>query len=210
MSNYAKSAAGLIGIWFIFTLSASVLHLYEGRPNQPPLALGLTVLTPIVVFAAWFALSSGFRAFALSLDPRILTLLQSWRIAGFVFLVLAEYHILPKIFAMPAGFGDMLVGATAPLAAFFLATGRRRGGFIAWQILGITDLVVAVLTGTLAFLIDPHGVSTAAMAVLPMSLIPTFAVPLFLVLHMLCIAQAIRWQPRASASVEPRHFSATA
>jgi hypothetical protein len=37
------------------------------------------------------------------------------------------------------------------------------------------------------------------MTVLPLSLIPTFAVPLLFILHVICIAQARRWseQPRA-------------
>jgi hypothetical protein len=32
------------------------------------------------------------------------------------------------------------------------------------------------------------------MTVLPMSLIPTFAVPLFMILHFISIAQARQWQ----------------
>jgi hypothetical protein len=37
------------------------------------------------------------------------------------------------------------------------------------------------------------------MTVLPLSLIPTFAVPLFLILHIICIAQARQWQESALA-----------
>lgn len=33
------------------------------------------------------------------------------------------------------------------------------------------------------------------MTVLPLSLIPTFAVPLLLILHVIAMAQAARWQP---------------
>ena len=32
------------------------------------------------------------------------------------------------------------------------------------------------------------------MTALPLSLIPTFAVPLFFILHVICIAQATRWR----------------
>jgi hypothetical protein len=42
--------------------------------------------------------------------------------------------------------------------------------------------------------IDPHGISASAMTVLPMSLIPTFGVPLFMILHFISIAQARQWQ----------------
>ena len=62
------------------------------------------------------------------------------------------------------------------------------------QLLGITDLVNAVGMGVAARFINPHGIATSAMTVLPMSLIPTFAVPLFMILHFISIAQARQWQ----------------
>lgn len=55
------------------------------------------------------------------------------------------------------------------------------------------DLVTAVVLGALAKVIDPQGIPTNAMTVLPLSLIPTFAVPLLLILHIICVVQAIRW-----------------
>lgn len=191
MSRYGKLTAWLIAAWFAFSFGASALHVYRTGPNQPPLTFGVAFLTPLVAFLAWFGLSPRFREFALSLNPRVLTFIHSWRAGGMVFLVLASFGILPWLFALPAGLGDMAIGATASYAAFQLATHRRR--FIRWQVLGILDLVVAVLLGTLTGFIEPHAVPTSAMTVLPMSLIPTFAVPLFLIFHIVCIAQARRW-----------------
>jgi hypothetical protein len=208
MSNYAKLTTWLIAAWFAVALGASALNLIRTAPNQPPLPLGLAAIVPILVFAAWFARSASFRDFTLALNPRILTLVQSWRIAGFVFLVLAAYGILPDLLAMPAGWGDIFIGATALPAAFMLATPRRRGGFLLWQILGIVDLVNAVLLGALAHVIHPHGIQTSAMTVLPMSLIPTFAVPLFLILHLICIAQALRWPAQQNQPGAQQPYSA--
>jgi hypothetical protein len=210
MSRYAKLTAGLIAAWLSFSLVASALHLYRNGPGQPPLALGLAVLTPIVAFLAWFARSPQFRQFALSLDPRSLTFVQSWRVAGFVFLVLAAYGILPRAFALPAGWGDIFIGASAPLVGWKLASANHRRSFMLWQALGITDLVMAVSMGTLAGIIDPHGIPTSAMTVLPLSLIPTFAVPLLLILHVICIAQATRWpvRPAVTAGAQPRSQAA--
>jgi hypothetical protein len=193
MSKYAKLSAGLLAAWLVFSLFSSALHLYSNAPNTPPIALGLAVLTPIVLFLVWFASSPGFRQFVLSLSPRTLTLVQTMRIAGIVFLVLGAYKILPAFFALSAGWGDIAIGVTAPFAAVWLANPAHRKGFILWQLLGITDLVNALALGTLAGFIDPHGISTAAMTVLPMSYIPTFAVPLFLILHIISITQARRW-----------------
>jgi hypothetical protein len=193
MSQYAKLSTGLLAVWLMFALFSSALHLYQNAPNTPPIAFGIAVATPIVLFLVWFASSPGFREFVLGLSPRALTLVHSMRIAGFVFLVLATYKILPAFFALSAGWGDIAIGATAAFAAFRLANPAHRKGFIFWQILGIADLVNALALGALAGVIDPHGIPTTAMTVLPMSYIPTFAVPLFLILHIICIAQARRW-----------------
>ena len=196
MKNYAKLTSWLIGAWFVLILATSALHLLSAAPGQPPLAFGLAAIMPIVVFLVWFAASPAFRRFALSLSPRVLTLVQSWRIGGFVFLVLATYGVLPRMFAWPAGWGDITIGATAAFVALKLAVPRHRTSFIVWQLLGVADLVTAVTLGTLANVIDPQGIPTSAMTFLPMSLIPTFAVPLFFILHIVCIAQATQWRAR--------------
>jgi len=98
------------------------------------------------------------------------------------------------MFAYPAGYGDMLIGVTASLAAWQLARPSRQRAFIAWQVLGLADLVNAVATGTLSGLLEPHGVPMLPMTVLPLSLVPTFLVPLFFIFHVICIAQARGWR----------------
>lgn len=204
-TKYRNLTAGLIAAWFIFSLSASALHLFKTDPSRPPLPLLVGVLTPIALFFLWYQTSEGFREFTLSLNPRTLTLVHVWRIEAFTFLVLYTYGILPGSFALPAGWGDIAVGATALPVALTLANSNHRKSFILWQLLGITDLVSAITLGAVARFITPqefsssNGITTAPMTVLPLSLIPTFAVPLLFILHVICIAQARRWseQPRA-------------
>jgi hypothetical protein len=194
MTKYAKLVAGLIAAWFVFSLTAAALHLFTTTgPDKPPLAFGLAVLTPIVLFLVWFATSARLREFTMSLNPRRLTMIHSLRVEGFVFLVLATYGILPSLFALPAGWGDIAIGATASFVALKLANPGHRRAFLIWQLLGVADLATAATLGPLAQVIDPHGISSYAMTVLPLSLIPTFAVPLFLILHFICILQARRW-----------------
>jgi hypothetical protein len=193
-TSYGKLTAVLIAAWFVFALSASLLHWFKNGANRIGLAVAVAAVVPIVVFALWFATSEKFRRFTLSLDPRTLTLAQSWRIVGFTFVVLEARGLLPALFALPAGYGDMAIGATATLAAWKLANPARRSSFVLWQLLGIADLVAAVGLGTTARLISPESTSMVAMTVLPLSLVPTFLVPLFLILHVICIAQAKGWK----------------
>jgi hypothetical protein len=195
MKSYGKLTALLIAGWFVFALSASALHLFRNDSDRIGVAVAIAALTPTVVFSLWFAASERFRLFALSLNPGILTSLQTWRILGFVFVLLEAHRILPAIFALPAGYGDMAIGATAAFVAWKLADPSHRNSFILWQVLGIADLIMAVSLGTTARLLDPHGASMVAITVLPLSIVPTFLVPLFVMFHLICIAQARTWRP---------------
>jgi hypothetical protein len=212
MKKYGKVIAVLLAVWFVTVLTASALDLFKNGSGRFGLGIAVAALTPMVVFSLWFAASEEFRKFALSLNPRILTSLQSWRIVGFTFLLLEARNVLPGIFAFPAGYGDMFIGVTAGFAAWKLAEPAHRNSFIFWQMLGILDLVTAVSLGTTAGLLMPNGPSMVAMTVLPLSLIPTFLVPFFLMLHVICIAQARSWKaaPQArSQTVGPlQHSSA--
>lgn len=199
-SRYAKLSVWLIGAWLAFALVASSLHVFESG-TRPPLAMGISAVIPIALFLAWFAASRSFRDFTLSLSPKILTLVQSWRVIGFAFLVLAAYGILPRAFALSAGWGDLFIGGTAISAALTLARPEHRRAFVLWQFLGIADLLNAVAFAALSGVIDPHGIPATPMTLLPLSLVPSFGVPLFLILHIICIAQALRWPARDMASV---------
>ena len=149
-AGYQKLAAGLIAAWFIFALSASALNVFKNDSARVGISVALAAFTPILLFLLWFATSPGFRQFAYSLSPRVLTIIQTWRIGGFVFLVLYTFGLLPGIFALPAGWGDMAIGATAPFVASKLANPDHPKTFILWQVLGLSDLLIAVTLGTTA------------------------------------------------------------
>ena len=199
MNKYGKFTAALLLVWFVTVLSASALDVFKNGTGRFGLGIAVAALTPMVVFSLWFAVSQEFRQFALSLNPRILTSIQAWRMVGFTFVLLEARNVLPGVFAWPAGYGDMTIGATAAFVAWKLAEPAHRSSFILWQMLGILDLITAVSLGTTAGLLMPHGPSMVAMTVLPLSLIPTFLVPLFLMLHVICITQARSWQAALQA-----------
>lgn len=193
MSKYGKITAALLGVWFVTVFWASEAHAFTNQTRLGP-SVAVAALVPMIVFSLWFSVSNGFRSFALALNAKAITGVQVFRIMGFTFVLLAARNLLPNIFALSAGYGDMFIGATAGFAAWKLAEPARRGSFIFWQALGILDLVTAVSLGTTAGMLEPHGPSMAAITVLPLSLIPTFFVPLFMMLHIVCIAQAKRWR----------------
>jgi hypothetical protein len=187
--------------WFLLVASLGAVGAFVGPPGKPPLAIALGAGSPLLLFFAWMRLSQSFREFVLSLDLRLIAGMQAWRWAGLGFLFLYAHNVLPAVFALPAGLGDMAIGVMAPW--MILALVRRPGfatsaAFIRWNLFGILDLVVAVSIGALSAVFAtgaPGEISVAPMATLPLLLIPAFLVPLFLMLHaaaLLQIRQLIR------------------
>lgn len=185
------SVAALV-VWFVLTLVGSLLGVFNSEP-RPPIALGLAAVLPVLLFVMGHLESAEFRQFVSSLDLRWLTLAQAWRVGGLVFVILYWQGLLPGVFALPAGWGDFAIGITAPLMAWFWRPPYPRKTFIVWNLLGVLDLVTAVTLGVLASA-TPVGilagdVSTRLMGMFPLSLIPTFFVPLLVIFHLISLSR---------------------
>jgi hypothetical protein len=201
--TYGTRVAGVITGWFAIVLAASAWSLFRTSGHTASVPLIAVALVPIATFAIWATASPGFRRYALSLDPRLATLVHAWRAAGFMFLALAAYGILPRTFALPAGWGDIAIGITAPFVAAYLATPRHRSLFIAWHFAGLLDLVMAIGLGVLSTT-RGSGIGMAAMTRLPLSLVPSFIVPLLAVAHIIAIAEATGWASQSQDEVARR------
>jgi hypothetical protein len=181
--------------WFLVVLAAGIAGVFESGPSRPPLAVLVAVAAPLLIFAAVYRASRGFRDFTLAIDLRLLTAIQSWRVIGVVFLVLYSFGLLPGLFAWPAGAGDLAIGLAAPFVLLAMLrhdpTWRRQ---VAWlNVAGLVDFVGAVGTGVLtsndAIGLMSDGAARASLGLLPLSLIPTFAVPLWTIFHIVSLLQ---------------------
>ena len=178
-------------------------------PLIPLFALG-----PTIVQLAALGVSPALRRTLEAMSLPAVHGVQLYRVMGGIFLVLMAQGQLPAHFAQPAGWGDVAVGLAAPLVALALA--RRVAGSRAlaagWNVLGLLDLVVAVVMGTgyLAPLLAPHlGAHVppaAAMGVFPLVVIATFAVPMGIMLHVLGLIR-LAGESRVGVQPIPRHLS---
>jgi hypothetical protein len=197
-SAIRPSVALILAAWFALVVSLGVRGAFVGRPGSPPVAIAIAVAAPLLLFFAWLRLSQSFREFVLSLDLRLIVGIQAWRWAGLGFLTLYAQRLLPAMFALPAGLGDMAVGFAAPWMVQALV--RRHAfaasrAFVRWNLLGVLDLVIAIGLGTLSVILStgaPGEISAAPMATLPLLLIPAFFVPVFLMLHAAALMQSRR------------------
>ena len=141
---------------------------------------------------------------------------QLYRVLGFNFLLLSSLGRLPGEFALPAGWGDVMVGLAAPGVGYLLYKGYRWSCLAAlgWNVVGILDLVVAVAMG---FLSSPGPFQALALAnpnmlitAFPLVLVPLYAVPLSILLHLaalrrLKVAVASSSQEDFKCSGQSRH-----
>ena len=183
----------LVIAWAALSLTLNVFGVFATQPDQPPLALLISVTGPPLLFAIAYYFSAKVRTLALSLDLRLLTAMQAWRVIGAMFLVLMSFGLLPGTFAWPAGIGDLIVAGYAPFVV--LAISRRRPGWskhvVLLNVLGLLDFVGAigggVLSGSSPIGILRGAATTDIMQELPLSMIPTFAVPFWIVLHIISL-----------------------
>jgi hypothetical protein len=182
----------VVAAWFLLALLGSLVGVFDSEPS-PPIPLGLFAVVPIVVYGVLYLASARFRDFVLALDVRVLTLAQTWRVGGIVFLILYWQSALPGVFALPAGWGDIAVGVTAPIVAWTCLQPLRRGAFLAWTLFGMLDLISAITLGVLASQTSigllGGDVSTRVMGQFPLSLIPTFFVPLLFIFHLISLSR---------------------
>jgi hypothetical protein len=183
----------VVVVWAALIIILSARGIFATDPRNPPLPLLLSFILPPILFLVAYALSTKVRDISLALDLRLLTAMQAWRVIGGVFLVLMSVNLLPGTFAWPAGVGDLIVGGYAPFVVLSIAnrTPGWRTHVSLLNILGLLDLVTAIATGVLSGS-SPVGllrgpVSTDIMQQLPLSLIPTFAVPAWIVMHVISL-----------------------
>jgi hypothetical protein len=191
----APSVWILLAVWFTVVLWLGYNRFLVAPQGMPPVALLVAATTPVMLFLLAVSWSPAVREFALTVDVKVATAVQAWRLGGYMFLILYSYGYLPGYFAWPAAIGDMFIGATAPL----LLSKINRAGFlqsrtfVVWNVLGILDLVIAVGMGALGSLLvdNPAGVfPTTIMSQLPLVLVPAFFVPVFVVLHVIALLKA--------------------
>ena len=192
METAAKSEKMITGVvlvlWFALIFILGARGVFPRPPGSVPVPIVTGMLAPIIVFLAAFRLSRSFHDFVMVVDLRLMAGIQAWRFAGLGFLALYAQGALPGFLAWPAGLGDIAIGITAPWV--ILALIQRPGFknsflFVAWNLFGILDLIVAVTTGAISSGLAPGitgAVTTAPMAQLPLVLIPAYFVPIFVML----------------------------
>jgi hypothetical protein len=184
-------------LWVAVAWSAAINGVFRTGASPLPL-LPSAIFLPVIIGAPLLLLSKRVGQMLDAMPTTWLVALQLYRVFGSVWLAGWLRGVLPGLWALPAGTGDVLTGLFAVPAAIAVATGTAEGrkAAILWNIFGLADFAVAITLGLITSpgrfqLIVPNGPSIGVDAY-PNVLTPAFVVPSSILLHALSLRQLRR------------------
>ena len=184
-------------LWSAVAWTAAINGVFRTGASALPL-LPLTIFLPVIIGAPLLLLSKRVGQLLDAMPTAWLVALQLYRVFGSQWLAYWLRGLLPGLWALPAGTGDVLTGLFAVPAAIALATGTAEGrkAAILWNIFGLADVAVAIILGMIISpgpfqLIIPNG-SSIGLSGYPNVLTPAFVVPSSILLHALSLRQLRR------------------
>ena len=179
----------ITALWFLVALAAGAFGFVAAlKPPLPQVILfGLTVLLLLLFWQL-----SSFQSWALAVDLRALLLIHLTRFVGIYFLILYGRGELPYAFAVPGGWGDIIAAVSVTLLLLFSSLKIRlpRSLYLLWNLFGTIDIFMVVIAAIRSALKEPQTLD--ALLKLPLSLLPTFNVPLIIITHIVLFIRLLR------------------
>jgi hypothetical protein len=196
-----RAAAVLLLGWFAIALALALVGTFTGVPGRPP-TIQYGFVVPVAIAALLIWRSDTVAGIIDAVPQHWLIGVQATRALGATFLVLYAGGLMPGLFALPAGLGDLAVAGLAPLVAYAAArdpqgsaqwTNLRIAG---WNLLGIADFIIAfaagIATGNSPLQVAAFDNPNALIDIYPLVLIPVFLVPLWTILHIVSLTKLRR------------------
>ena len=184
-------------LWLAVIWSVAVNGVFRPGNNTPPL-VPLAIFLPVIVGVPILLRSKRIGEVLDAMPASWLVGLQVYRVLGGIFLVGWARGVIPGIFALPAGIGDVTTGLLALPVAYLLVSRNGDGvrSAIAWNIFGLLDFTIAVGIGLAtapgALQVIVPSIPNTGVGLYPTVLIPAFAVPSSILLHVLSLRQLRR------------------
>lgn len=177
-----------IWCWLGAAIAAGHFRLLERFPPvaQQALIVGLAALIVLSYFRI-----SALRTWVDSLDLRVLVLVHLTRFLGVYFLLLYQRGELPRAFVVPGSVTDIIVATMAlPIAFAPLDDHARRRAIVIWNAIGFVGLLLTLMGAARINLDTPAELR--ALSYLPLSLVPTFLMPLLIAIHVIIFVRTSR------------------
>jgi hypothetical protein len=179
----------LLLLWFI---NAFLLG-FSGKISEltPPLPQ-IIIFVLVIILLLIFNIVQTLKNWILSINIKYLIGIHLSRFIGIYFLILYSRDLLPYDFAVKGGMGDIFIAVTALLLIIFISRENtiRDKLYLVWNTLGFIDILFVVLTAARIGMKNPVEISE--LFKLPLSLLPTFLVPIIIVTHIMIFIRLFR------------------
>jgi len=187
VKNGFKWVLGFYGIYLAVVAIASLNGFFDTVMLPPKIVLTTTL--PLAVFLTILFSTKICKEANLKLRLEQLVGVHIFRLIGGFFIILWLYDLLPTVFALVAGVGDLL---TAIGSIFVVSAIRNKKNYakkltFVWNTFGLLDILTTAVMAILftKFSIDTGSQGVEFLAEFPFCFIPAFAPATIIFLHLL-------------------------
>lgn len=184
-----------LAIWLVVVCTTSLSGFLRNFESVPPRLL--VILAPMFIAIIVLTFNKNLKEILAQIPAKNLVRLQVFRVFVEILLwLLFLENLLPIQMTFEGRNFDVVAGATAPLAAYFLANNRK--GLIVWNILGlgllfnIVTIAILSVPGPLRYFMNEPA--NTIVTYFPIVLLPAFLVPLAYTLHFFSLRQLLNKQ----------------
>ncbi len=196
VASLAKKGKVKNGFWLVLSFYVPYLIMVALASNNgffdevmlPP-KIVLTSTLPLALFVTIIYNTKACKKANATLKLEALVRIHIFRLIGSTFIILMLYDLLPPVFALFAGIGDLLTAITSIFVVKAIQNGKNyalRLTYI-WNSFGLVDILI---TSAMAIIftkisIDNGVQGVEVLAEFPFCFIPAFAPPTIIFLHLL-------------------------
>ncbi|MEO1176142.1 MAG: hypothetical protein AAFV87_03135 [Pseudomonadota bacterium] len=188
--SVALRVSAYVTLWISLALGLAYSNILVPSADQRIPLLGILILGSAILGNVLLTRSKTLTLIVDATPLHWLAAVQIYRVIGVVFLLLEADGYLSSYFARSTGWGDILVGLTAPIVGYLMWKDARRYysvGLI-WCAAGIIDLLLvlykALNSAPGPFQTTAFDVPTVVIGYFPFPLVPLIVVPISLILHV--------------------------
>ena len=203
ISNGERQSAALkvslyVAVWISLALALAYSNILVPAADQQVPLFGILILASAILGNVLLTRSKTLTLILDATPLHWLAAVQIYRVIGVVFLLLEADGYLSSYFARSTGWGDILVGVTAPVVGYLMWKDARRyyAAGLLWCAAGIADLLLVLYKAlnsapgplqTTAF-----DVPTVIIGYFPFPLVPLIVVPVSLILHVQMVRKILK------------------
>jgi len=186
----ARVFYGVIGFYLVYLIVVGIACLQGAFSENviPPKIIQFTTV-PLLLFLLGIVFNTPFYKTLLKDTPVYeIIRLHRFRLIGSFFLILLSLGLLPPLFALVAGLGDVITALSSIWVARSIKEGKPYANklAIAWNTFGLVDILI---TSASAILFTKMNIETGVLGVgvlttFPFCYIPAFAPATIIFLHI--------------------------